>query len=42
MSRSPICRRITRLRDHRAFERALHKAQQYGGASELLAAYRRT
>ena len=33
--------RITAHRNHRAFERALQKANRYGGAGDLVAQYRR-
>ena len=34
--------RIVARRNYRAFERALQKAYRYGGASDLVAQYRRT
>ena len=40
MSRT-LCSRITARRNYRAFERALRKAERYGGAVDLHAAYRR-
>ena len=41
MNRSTLCARITTRRRFRAFERAVGKAKLYGGAGDLLAAYRR-
>ena len=40
MTRS-LCRRLTLRRNYRAFERAVRRAQRYGGATDLYAVYRR-
>ena len=38
---SRIRARILTRREHRQFEQAIRKAERWGGASDLLAAYRR-
>ena len=37
-----LLERVTTRRRFRAFERAVRRAESYGGADELLAAYRRS
>ena len=41
MSTRRLRNRIVARRNYRAFERALAKAQRYGGAGDLIAQYRR-
>ena len=41
MTTGTLRARIVARRNHRAFERALEKAQRYGGAGDLHAMYRR-
>lgn len=41
MSTRRLRSRIVARRNYRAFERALAKAQRYGGAEDLIAQYRR-
>jgi hypothetical protein len=41
MTRGNLRKRITARRNHRAFERAIAKAERYGGVGDLYAQYRR-
>jgi hypothetical protein len=41
MSTRRLRDRIVARRNYRAFERALARAQRYGGAADLIAQYRR-
>jgi hypothetical protein len=41
MTTGTLRARIAARRSYRAFERALQKADRYGGASDLLAVHRR-
>jgi hypothetical protein len=41
MTRGTLRRRLTARRNYREFERAVAKAERYGGAGDLLAQYRR-
>jgi hypothetical protein len=41
VTRTNLRKRLTARRNYRAFERAIAKAERYGGASDLYAQYRR-